>query len=375
MSHPTPSGTGVALAQERLTAFAKQEAAGESPLYEHLATAACADAEVAELLTAAEEDQARATLFFAAAHRLVIAEPTSQLAYYYPSVGGDRGVDQSTWPTFREFVLARADRMRELIATRITQTNEVRRAALLYPALVAIGKQAGAPLGLLEVGTSAGLLLGVDRYGYRYALPGGDQVNAGPAKAALVLTSQLGLADGVKKPALPRKLAVGARVGLDVHPVDLADEEELAWLEACVWADQLDRIRLLNTAAGVQAGGRPDLVTGDAVDDLASAAARVPEDQPLVVFHSHTMPYLERERRSAFVEAVAALAASRPVWWLSLEAYEAVLALVLPDRPDLASGDRLTGTLAITRWEDGKPQVNVLARTEPHGGRLDWLAR
>ncbi|HEY4023652.1 MAG TPA: DUF2332 domain-containing protein [Pseudonocardiaceae bacterium] len=367
--------TGVALAQDRLTAFAKQEAAGESPLYEHLAAAACADEEVAALLTAAEPDQARATLFFAAAHRLVIAEPTSQLAYYYPSVGGDRGVDDSTWPTFREFVLARADRMRELIATRVTQTNEVRRAALLYPALVAIGKQAGAPLGLLEVGTSAGLLLGVDRYGYRYALSGGEQVNAGPAKAALVLTSQLGLADGAKKPALPRKLAVGARVGLDIHPVDLADEEELAWLEACVWADQLDRIRLLNTAAGVQAGGRPDLIAGDAVDDLATTAARIPADQPLVVFDAHTLPYLEPERRTAFVDALAALAATRPLWWLSLETYESTLAALLPGRTDLASGDRLTGTLAVTRWEDGKPQVNVLARAEPHGQRLDWMAR
>ena len=57
------------------------------------------------------------------------------------------------------------------------------------------------------------------------------------------------------------------------------------------------------------------------------------------------------------------------MWWLSLETYEAGLALLLPDRTDLASGERLTGTLAITRWEDGKPQVNVLARTEPHGGR------
>jgi hypothetical protein len=366
--------TGVELTRDRLAVFAKQEAAGESPLYEHLAAAACADDDVAALLTAAEPDQARATLFFAAAHRLVIAEPTSQLAYYYPSVGGDRGVDERTWPTFREFVLARAEKMRQLIATRVTQTNEVRRAALLYPALVAIGKQAGAPLGLLEVGTSAGLLLGVDRYGYRYSLPGGEQVNAGQAKAALVLTSQLGLAEGMRKPALPRKLAVGARVGLDIHPVDLADEEELAWLEACVWADQVDRIRLLNTAAGVQAGGRPDLVTGDAVDDLASAAARVPADQPLVVFDSHTLPYLEAPRRKAFVEAVAALAATRPLWWLSLETYETVLATLLPDRADLASGERIIGTLAVTRWEDGKPLVTVLARTEPHGQRIDWLA-
>jgi len=367
--------TGVDLARERLLTFGKQEAAGESPLYEHLALAAGADDEVATLLAAAEPGQARATLFFAAAHRLVLAEPTSELAYYYPSVGGDRGVDDSTWPTFRAFVLDRAPRMRELIATRVTQTNEVRRAALLYPALVAIGKQAGGPIGLLEVGASAGLLLGVDRYGYRYQLAGGEQVNAGPAKAALVLTSQLALAEGAKKPTLPRKLAIGARLGLDVRPVDLADDEQLAWLEACVWADQVDRIRLLNTAATVQGGDRPEMVTGDAVDDLAAAAARIPAELPLVVLNAHVMPYLDAGRRQEFVAALTEVAASRPLWWLSQENYEACLHTLLPARTDLAVADRGTATLGVVQWTDGAPQATVLARTGAHGQSLEWLAR
>jgi hypothetical protein len=367
--------TGLDLACERLLTFGKREAAGESPLYEHLALAAGADDEVAGLLTAATHEQARATLFFAAAHRLVIAEPTSELAYYYPSVGGDRGVDDSTWPTFRAFVLDRADRLRELIATRVTQTNEVRRAALLYPALVAIGKQAGGPVGLFEVGTGAGLLLGVDRYGYRYQLAGGEQVNAGSAKAALVLTSQLALAEGAKKPALPRKLAIGARLGLDIRPVDLTDEEQLAWLEACIWADQVDRIRLLNTAATVQAADRPELVTGDAVDDLAAALARIPAELPLVVFNSHVLPYLDAERRQAFIAALADAAASRPLWWLSQENYETCLQTLLPGRPDLSVADRGTATLGVVRWTDGSPQVTALARTGAHGQSVEWLAR
>ncbi|HEX3780444.1 MAG TPA: DUF2332 domain-containing protein [Pseudonocardiaceae bacterium] len=367
--------TGVDLARERLLTFAKQEAAGESPLYEHLAQAAGADDEVAALLTAAAPEQARATLFFAATHRLVIAEPTSELAYYYPSVGGDRGVDDGTWPTFRAFVLDRAERLRELIATRATQTNEVRRAALLYPALVAIGKQAGGPLGLLEVGTSAGLLLGVDRYGYRYQLAGGEQVSTGPAKAALVLTSQLGIAEGAKKPALPRKLAIGAKLGLDPRPVDLGDEEQLAWLEACIWADQVDRIRLLNTAARVQAADPPELITGDAVEDLAAAAARIPTELPLVVLTSHALPYLDAGRRGAFIAALAELAASRPLWWLSQEVYETCLHALLPGRTDLALAEAGTATLGLVRWTDGKPQARALARTGMHGQSLEWLAR
>jgi hypothetical protein len=370
--------TDLGVVRARLRRFADEEAASESPLYAHLAQSAADDDDVAGLLSVAPPHLARATLLLAAVHRLVIAEPVSELAHYYPTVGGEYGVDGSTWSTFRSFVLDRADRVRELVATRTTQTNEVRRAALLFPAVARVAKQAGGPIGLLELGTSAGLLLGLDRYGYRYQAEDGEQVSAGPAKAPLVLNSVLRVAAGGKRPGLPKNLKVAAKVGLDSAPVDLTDEEQLAWLEACVWADQPERIRLLNQAAAAQAKDRPEFVTGDIVDDLASAADRIPADLPLVVFNSHVLPYLPDERRADFVAALAELADRRPLWWISQEAYEAGLRLVLPDRPDLAfdpaAGRTPSGTLGLVRWQDGRPEAAALARTAFHGERIVWLA-
>ena len=370
--------TDLDVVRRRLRRFAEEEAAPESPLYSHLATAAADDDDVAGLLAAAEPHHARATLFFAAVHRLVIAEPISELAHYYPTVGGEYGVDGAVWPTFRSFVLDRADRIRDLVTTRTTQTNEVRRAALLFPAVARVAKEAGRPLGLLEVGTSAGLLLGLDRYGYRYQAEDGEQVTGGPAKAPLVLNCVLGRSGGARRPVLPRNLKVAAKVGLDRSPVDLADEEQLAWLEACVWADQPERVRLLNQAAMAQAKDRPVFVTGDAVDDLASAAERVPADLPLVVLTSHVLPYLPAQRRPDFVAALAELAARRQMWWVSQEAYQAGLHLVLPDRPDLALDPTAAatplGTLGLVRWRDGRPDAVALARTAFHGERIVWLA-
>ncbi|MEU4672175.1 DUF2332 domain-containing protein [Amycolatopsis sp. NPDC023774] len=361
--------------KQRLRTFAEVEARGVSPLYDHLATQAAEDDDVAGLLTDARGGEARGTLLLAAAHRLIQADPIHPLSRYYPSLGGFDGVDNETWPLFRTFLLERADKARELISTRYTQTNEVRRASLVYPAVAAAAKEAGGKIALLEVGCSAGLLLGLDRFSYRYQCDGGEQLVAGPAKAAVGLHCALDLAPGAVLPKLPKKVSIAARAGLDRAPVDLADEDELAWLEACVWADQPDRIRLLRTAAAEQRKHVPPLIAGDGVDDLAAAAATLPAELPLVVLTSHALAYFG-DRRADFVDALASLAASRPLWWVTQGFYAAGLELLLPDRTDLdalAPDSSDAGVLGLVTWSEGNPVVRTLARTSPHGQRMTWL--
>lgn len=358
--------------KRRLRLFAETEAAGTSPLYAHLAGKAAEDDEVAGLLTSASDADARGTLLMAAAHRLVQADPIHPLSRYYPSLGGFDGVDSETWPLFREFLLGREDKVRAIISSRYTQTNEVRRAALLYPALSLVAKEAGGKFSLLEVGCSAGLLLGVDKFSYRYQCDGGEQLAAGPTKTAVGLHAALDLAPGAVAPKLLKKLTIVARAGLDRAPVDADDEEELAWLEACVWADQPDRIRLLRTAAAAQRKYTPELIAGDAIDDLAAAAATLPADVPLVVMTSHVLTYLG-DRRPDFIAELRKLAAERPLWWVTEESYKAGLEYVLPGRADLSDADGLCA-LGVVRWVDGEAEARALARTDPHGHRLTWLA-
>lgn len=360
--------------RERLRRFAEYEAAETSPLYSHLAGKAAADNDVAALLTVASGNDAHPTLLFAAAHRLLQAEPIHPLTRYYPSLGGLSGPDEGTWGLFREFVLERAAAMRELVATRFTQTNEVRRAAVLYPAVASLAKQLRGAVGLLEVGCSAGLLLGMDTFSYRYLCDGGEQITAGPAKAAVGLHCALSVRGEAVFPALPRKVTVKARVGLDRAPVDVSDEEELAWLEACVWADQPDRIRLLRTAALAQRRVRPELVAGDAVDDLAAAAERVPEELPLVVFTSYALPYLPAARRDDFVSALRELAVRRPLWWVAMEDYAAGLRHVLPGHDDLSYAETGQVVLGVVSFDGTRVNVELKARAVPHGQRMTWLA-
>jgi hypothetical protein len=361
--------------RRRLRWFADHHAATISPLYSHLAGHAADDDEIAGLLTAADATAAHPTLLLAAVQRALQSEPFHELTNYYPSLGGTYGPDGGTWPLFRTFVLERAGRVRDLVATHVTQTNEVRRAALLYPAVTLAAKQAAKPVGLLEVGTSAGLLLGMDTYAYRYQTEQAGQVAAGPARSPVGLHCALALAPGASLPPIPKKLATAAKIGMDSNPVDLADEEQYAWLEACIWSDQPERLRLFGAAAAAQRKAPPELVRGDAVEDLPAVASRIPADVPLVVLTSNVLWLLTEQRRRAFVDTLGALAADRPLWWVSHEGYRGGLEVLLPGRDDLLAGDgdQVFGVLGMVRWSDGRPSVTALARTALHGERMEWL--
>ena len=84
------------------------------------------------------------------------------------------------------------------------------------------------------------------------------------------------------------------------------------------------------------------MVTGDGVADLATAAAVVAGDGPLVVLHSWVLTYFDDG--PAFAAAVAALAADQDVWWLAVEPSSAVPGLEVPPRdarylPEMAAGE------------------------------------
>ncbi|MEJ7585877.1 MAG: DUF2332 family protein, partial [Acidimicrobiales bacterium] len=146
-----------------------------APLYRRFAEATAEDPEVLALLDPAPERQQRSVLLFAAVHALVLADPSCDLARFYPSVDpveAARAVArEDPWPAFRAFCLDRRAELEAVIATRNTQTNEVGRSAALAPALELVHRATGRPLSLLEVGASAGLNLCLDRYRIEYGAP------------------------------------------------------------------------------------------------------------------------------------------------------------------------------------------------------------
>ena len=166
------SATHGAQERERLRAaferLARDEGAERSPLYERICLAMAGDDEVLELLMRAPLAQRRPSLLLAAIHDLLLGGAAHELAAHYPTVAGERVPRGDPGALALRFCREQREGLTRLLETRSTQTNELNRTAAMLPALVH-ATPAGRSLRLVELGTSAGLNLLVDRYAYRYS--------------------------------------------------------------------------------------------------------------------------------------------------------------------------------------------------------------
>jgi hypothetical protein len=267
---------------QRFRRFAQRECR-VSPLYERLSLGIADDPEVLAIAARARQGQPVPNLFLAAVHFLLLQGSAHPLAAFYPSVSPAGPSTGDPYPLFRAFCLEHAMAIRQLIATRLVQTNEVRRCACLLPAFSLVTARApGRPLALVEIGASAGLNLLWDRYGYDYGAAG----RYGDMHSPVQITCTL---RGALRPPLPAILpTVATRLGLDLHPLDVGDADESLWLRALVWPDEAGRAELLQRALQVAQQDPPSLMAGNALDLLPEVIATMPGEQTLCVFHTHT---------------------------------------------------------------------------------------
>jgi hypothetical protein len=232
--------------------------------------------------------------------------------------------------------------------TRSTQTNEVGRCAVLLPLLA----QLPGPLALLEVGASAGLCLLPDRYTYRY-----DKVELVSDPA-----SPVRLSCRTQGPVpIPTDLpSVVWRRGIDLHPIDVQDNEATRWLECCIWPDQRERLARLRAAIEIARRDLPTMVQGDLVDLVVDVAATAPPEATLVIIHSAVLTYLAPERRRAF----ARLVIERHWTWISNEGPGVIESLQIDTTPPDPNG-----------FVVGMGPSDVMAFAQPHGRWMEWVSR
>jgi hypothetical protein len=304
-------------------AFANPAEFTTSPLYQSLSRTVAASDQLLDLAGQGRPGQYPTFLFFGAVHRLLLAGVSHPLASYYPSVAGAAARPAAgAGPALESFGREYAPELAEIIRTRLVQTSVVQRTLGLRIGLSAIAASArplAGPLHVIEVGASAGLNLRFDRYGYRlrgrrYG-KGGQQY--GDPDSPVQLEAEV--YGPHRLPGLDRVPAIGRVQGVDLNPVDPADPDARAWLEALVWPENSGQRELLGRALAVAAADPPPIRAGDAVDVLPELAAELPAGEPRLVFHAATRMHVPRERRPAFDEAIRAVGATGPLWWVSVE--------------------------------------------------------
>lgn len=310
----------------RYRRFAADEAEGVSPRYERLAREIADSADILRFLGALPASRRQPNLLLGAA---------TLIAGRAPDIGSLTGM-----------IASRADELRAAMLKRTTQTNEPARCAVLLPLLAALPQ----PLALIEVGASAGLCLLPDRYGYDWGSRRLGPADPGAPVFRCAVTGPVPLPT-----ALPR---IVWRAGLDLNPLDVASDEDTAWLNALVWPEQDDRRRNLRAALAVARRDPPRIVRGDLLRDLEALMAEAPAEATLVVFHTAVLAYVSTaEARLRFVDTVRR---SRAVW-ISNEVPSVFHDIAI--RASAAPRGRFL--LAV----DGVPK----AWTGPHGQSLEWL--
>jgi hypothetical protein len=332
-----------------------------SPLYGELLARAAEDIQrggsVAAVLdgwTGNPIPDALALRLMGAVHRLVLEGTVPQLARYYPSAGG-RPQWPATWEAFERVIIDHAAALRLALARHV-QTNEVRRSAALLAGFLTVAATHTLPLRILEIGSSAGLNLGWDRYQYAIVEPGAAARHVWGDRAApvTICTHWHGPTDLFATPA-----AVDSRAGCDVAPIDVTDDAQVRLLESFIWPDQPERLLQLRCAIGLARRAPPPLVCRSAADWLGEQLATSDAGAATVVFHSIMWWYLsedERDRVSGTLATAGARATARaPLAWLRLE-------LMTATDPELR----------LTQWPGGAE--TVLARADAHGRYVEWAS-
>jgi hypothetical protein len=334
--------------------FGERECRGYSPLYERLSLGVAEEPALLDLAATTRPGQPVPNMLLGAVHYLLMRGEGHPLAAYFPDLTAPRPpAPGDPMPAFRDFCAEHEDELRALLATRLVQTNEVRRCACLLPAFALAERAAGGrPLALVEVGASAGLNLLWDRYAFDYGAPGQLGDPASPVRITCAVR-------GPHAPPLPAAMPrVDWRLGIDLHPVDVLDPEAVLWLRALIWPEHLDRTATLDGAVAVARQAPPRIVAGDALALLPAALQEAPAEALLCVYHSVTTNQFTPAERHRWRELLAAAGTRRELCHLSIEYHRG------RPRPTLDFGHYRPGVAVEAE--------RVLAVCQPHGAWIEW---
>lgn len=307
---------------------------------------------VGDLLAGFAEEPVAAALALRVAgafHRRALDDPSGPLGEIYAAAGGAGPNDDALRAVLVEDIAQNRPHY-ETYLEGPPQTNEVGRSGVMIGGYLSIAEQTGLPLHVFEIGASAGLNLGCDRFFYRF----GEEVWGDAASSvSLAPDWQGGL------PPLHADLQIAERQGCDIAPVDVGQHENQRRLESYIWPDQPERLARLRGAVSI-AKELETRVIQESADVFVEKAFQGPAPRAVrVIAHTIMWQYMPKDMRarieSTIRQAGETASGESPVAWLRLEPVD------VKDPP----------SLRLTLWPGGETQE--LAVAHPHGASVKWL--
>ncbi|MBT2601238.1 MULTISPECIES: DUF2332 domain-containing protein [Oceanobacillus] len=338
--------------EDRFKHFGEIEVKDKSPLYSILSLQIAEDTEMIDICSVIPEGQPVANLLFASVKDLLYIQNNHPLKNYYPEFTKEVKVPHDSYPYFKDFVINNKQDVIQRLTTNYVQTNEVNRCAYLFPVLHYIYEKIGTRLSLIEIGTSAGLQLLCDQYAYAY---NNSKNKVGNINSELTLRSLV--REGDIPSFLSKELPIKDRVGIDLHVLNLLEEDDVRWLKSLVWPENLHRIEVLDKA--IAQFNKSDesirLIEADALSCLEELAIECDTESLLCIFHTHVANQLTIEQRHTLLESVSKIGKRRDVFHIYNNIWD--------------------GQLHVESYINGSRNEELKIDTHPHGEWFDWPIR
>ncbi len=350
--------------------FAEKECLNVSPFYYALSTQIAADEELLNLASFCRQGQPMPNLFLGAVHFLLLKNPSAELANYYPSINTTTK-SKLPFKRFKDFCIFNAESIKNILTTKIVQTNALNRSAYLMPIIFSLFEDK-TTINLIDIGTSAGLTLNFDLYEYDYGTKGkfgnspvkinseirvGELPNFSTMKRASRTSSS-----GSSKHFKRKRITIKNKIGIDQNPLDIKVPENALWLKALIWPDRQQRFQRMEQAIELAQNSTVELIKAVEISDFKRIIQNQDPAIPLVIYHTHVLYQFTQAAKTEFWAMLDEIGQERDFYYLAAEA-----ASVL--RHDYGR----TGVLVVlTAYKDGEKSSELVALTNGHADWVEW---
>jgi len=338
--------------KERFLSFAETECKGNSNLYYILSFQIADDAELLNIALNTRQGQPIPNIFFAAIHYLLLKNQDNELAKYYPSIQ-KYFVTEIPFDIFKSFCLTNKNEIIKIISTRIVQTNVITRCSYLMPIFSKLIKEESKSTTIIDIGTSAGLTLNFDKYQYWY----NDEKVYGQSDVIVkskIVDSEVPTIFDISYPL--------TKIGIDQNLIDTPDKDEIMWLKALVWTDQIERFIAIDEALKLDELKIIKFIQAETVSDFEKVILKTDKTQNLIIYATHVLYQFTQNQKDEFYSMLERVGQIRDFYFLSVESIKSLLEKYHSKET----------VIELTSYKHKRKTLTFIAETNGHGNWIRW---